>query len=118
MKDHKIQTRKKNMKILRSFCLQPGCKFKGKEAAQGICFGKLKGFQHEYARDVMSRGENLLKEMKSLRKRNKKWSLKGWIGYLEGHLVCSWANSEFGLDELIRLRAENAKLRLALGKYK
>ena len=56
--------------------------------------------------------------MKSLRKRNGQASVKERIKYLEGHLVCDWANQHGTMDELIHLRAENAKLRLRLNKWK
>ena len=55
--------------------------------------------------------------MKKLRYKNKMRTTKQWISYLEGHVVCQWANSWFALDELVYLRSENAKLRLAAGKW-
>jgi hypothetical protein len=114
-KDHKRELRKRE--ILESFCVEPGCKFNGKHAAQGICHTRHSRNTHEYVDRTLARGQELLDEMKSLRKMNKQTSSAAWIKRLEGHLVCQWANEWFTLDALIHLRAENAKLRVELGKW-
>lgn len=115
MKDHKMETRRRE--IHEAVCLQPGCKFKGKRAAQGHCFGKLDKAQDRYIDHVLKEGADFLREIKALRKRNKLGSDKAWIKYLEDHVVCQWANGVFTLDGLVYLRAENARLLLKLGKW-
>lgn len=105
------------MKIPRSVCDQPGCRFRGKPAAQGVCFSLNNDVATKYLKQTLQSGEDFLKEAKSLRRANKHTGDKAWIKYLEGQIVCGWANNTFSLDELVHLRAENARLRLRLGKW-
>jgi hypothetical protein len=114
-RQHKTELRK--FETVRSFCVQPGCKFNGEIAAQGVCYSKLPTATDRYVSSVMKQGQHCLDEMKKLRKVNKQTSDKAWIRNLEGYFVCTWANGVFTLDELVHLRAENAKLRIALGKW-
>ena len=115
-KQHKTELRARELK--ESYCVTRGCKFFGKRAEQGVCFSKLDNKTDRYLKAVLDSGEQLLKEMRSLRRVNKMTTDKKWIKYLEGHMVCAWANSTFGLDELVYLRAENAKLRNTLARAK
>src|SRR6478609_9446237 len=112
-KEHKMKSGKRS--IPESICQETGCDFYGKPAEQGVCFHRLKHPMDKYVSAVIQQGEDLLKELKSLRKRNGQQSAAKWIKYLEGHVVCEWANRTFNLDELIHLRGENAKLRLKAG---
>lgn len=111
-KQHKTELRARELK--ESYCVTRACKFFGKRAEQGICFSKLDNKTDRYLKAVLDSGERLLQEMRSLRRVNKQTTDKKWIKHLEGHVVCEWANGIFGLDELIYLRAENARLRDAL----
>ena len=115
-KDHKTESAKRT--ITYSICREPRCKFNGKYAAQGVCFSRNRPMVTDFCNYLLGQGEELLAEMKKLRRKNGHKSDKDWIAYLEGHLVCDWANQHGTLDELIHLRAENAKLRLKLGKWK
>jgi hypothetical protein len=115
-REHKMEIRKRE--INESYCVQPGCKFKGKPAAQGICHTVLDKDRDKYIRTVLQEGQDFLDDIKSLRKVNKQTTAKAWIRYLEGHVACQWANTQFTLDELIYLRAENARLKLAAGKWR
>jgi len=115
-KNHKTEIRKRE--VHETFCIEPGCEFEGKRAAQGICHTVESATDTQYVKKVMAHGEKLLKEMRGVRYKNKARTKEQWIKYLEGYLVCTWANHWFGLDELIHLRAENAKLRVKLGKWK
>ncbi|KKL05758.1 hypothetical protein LCGC14_2602830 [marine sediment metagenome] len=115
-RQHKTELRARELK--ESYCVTRGCKFFGQRAVQGVCFAKLDGMTNGYIKSVLESGEHMLQEMRSLRRADKQTTDKKWIKYLEGHVVCSWANDTFGLDELIYLRAENAKLRNALAKAK
>jgi hypothetical protein len=112
---HKTETRKRE--IVESYCAEKGCKFFGQPAAQGICHDVIHPLQKKYLDTVMRYGQDRLRGEKSLRKANKLMTDRKWIQHLEGELACEWANAWFTLDELVYLRAENAKLRLALGKW-
>lgn len=115
-KDHKMETRKRE--IGESFCIQPGCKYKGERAVQGHCFHRLDDASQKYIRAVMKRGEGFLEEMRAMRGVNH-WKTKAtWTKALEGHMVGSWMNSEFTMDELIHLRCEVEGLRRRLGRMK
>jgi hypothetical protein len=113
---HKTEIRKRE--IWDNYCIQPGCKFKGELAAQGVCHTILDKKQHDYITSIMKQAYNCLEEIKKLRKANKQLTAKAWIRTLEGYFICYWANQVFTLDELIYLRADNAKLRLAAGKWR
>lgn len=115
-REHKTEIRKRE--IWDNYCVQPGCKFKGELAAQGVCHTVPAPFYMKVFKDVLRHGEEMLKDMRDLRYKNKARTTKQWIKYLEGHIVCQWANGWFTLEELIHLRAENAKLRLAAGKWR
>lgn len=114
------QTELRSHPTKRSFCAEPKCRFFGQLAEQGICFSKLDSVTEAYISATMKSSEAMLESLRALRKQNLAASNlttdKAWIQYLEGQLVCVWANSEFGLNELVYLRAENAKLRAQLGK--
>jgi hypothetical protein len=113
-KDHK--TKPGVMEIPRSTCDQPGCEFRGKPVAQGVCYNVLDKKITNYCDDVMRRADEQLKGMRAMRAESKETPAK-WIKTLESYLTCAWTNEEFMLDSLIHLRVENAKLKLALGKY-
>jgi hypothetical protein len=115
---HKTETRVFQREIWESFCVQADCKFKGKHAAQGICHTRQESVDQRYIDRVFKRASDWLKESKRLRKLNKQLSDKAWIAYLEGSFISDKMNAEFTWHELLALRTENAKLRLAVGKYK
>jgi hypothetical protein len=112
--DHKMRSGQR--KIPQSLCDNPRCKFYGKPAQQGVCYSTLDPAQSRYIKYVLDHGEGLLKEIKQLRTANGCKTDKKWIRHLEGMVVTTWANNWFGLDELIYLRAECAKLRLQVEK--
>ena len=115
-KDHKLKSSTRTIPL--SLCDEPKCKFYGKPAAQGICSYPLSDATDKYVSIVLKSGEDFLKEVKALRYENKASSQKKWINYLENQIICIWAHSDFVMDELIHLRAENAKLQVQLGKWK
>src|SRR6478672_6424350 len=104
MKDHKMKSGTRT--IPQSICQEKGCDYYGKPAEQGVCFHRLKHPMDKYISAVIQQGEDLLKELKSLRKVNGQRSMAKWVKHLEGHIVCGWANNTFHLDELIHLRGE------------
>lgn len=113
-KDHKLRHGRRE--IPQSYCAQLGCKFYGKEAQQGVCFSSLSPTADKYITAVMQTGDHLLHEMKLSRFGNKAGPVRKWVQYLESHIICTWANNTFLLDEVIALRAECATLRLAAKK--
>jgi hypothetical protein len=116
VKKHKTELRDSTFK--RSYCMQEGCEFYGLPAAQGICGeGRINTVQQKYLESVSKHGEKFLAEMKALRGVNKMKSTKKWVEHLELQVLTEWINHWFTLDELVSLRAENARLRLKLGKY-
>ena len=118
---HRTETRYFEQKYrMESFCDEPGCKFYGKHAAQGVCYGKdsYGDMDSRHLDKIWKYCEEWLDEDKKSKLKNGIKSQKAWVEHLEGALVCARVNECFTLNELIYLRAQNAKLRLQLGKYK
>ena len=115
-KGHRLETRIFKRNIHETFCVQPRCKFRGRHAAQGICFDRetISGLDYKNLEIVEKKALESLAEMKEVHKANG----GSWVKYLEGQLVCQFMNEFFTLDELVRLRMANADLRLKLGTYK
>lgn len=112
---HKSESRIFNREINESYCDEPACEFYNKRTSQGNCWDATdpeeKKFHHyiDYSEDS---AESYLKELKEITKPEE------YVEHLESSLVCNWMNYTFTLDECIRLRAENARLKLRLGEYK
>jgi len=117
---HKLECRTIQKPILESFCLEPKCKFYKKPAAQGVCYTVLPRYKSvtQYFDMTFRHAEEVLAEMKRLRNINKQQSKDAWIKHLENQFICNWANHDSTLDMLIELRAENAKLKIQLGKWR
>lgn len=113
---HRCETRVFAREIHETWCVHKGCKFDGKPAAQGVCYSRLDRRDEGYLQRVYKRAHGLILEMRSIAQ-SQKFTAKQHIDYLERSLESNWMNAEFGLDELIRLRAENAQLKLAAGTY-
>jgi len=110
-KKHKTEVRIFARNIHESFCVQPGCKFKGKHAVQNVChtmttFNGSKDWS--YIDGVLEAGEKHLHELQTHHKSSSK---QEYIKILESHLACAWANTITSLDELIRLRGQVATLK-------
>ena len=112
---HRTETRVFARDIHESYCTQPGCRFKGQPSQQGVCHTVLDKPVRIYLDDVEARAEQMLKELQAHRKR---LGTKKYIERLESHVFCTWMNSEFGLDELINLRARVGDLRTLKVKFK
>lgn len=108
---HVMETRIFARRIHETFCAQKGCRFFGRHAAQGICHTRLKRPDQKYLERTERRAEEFVKEMREIRA-SQKMTPAQYVNYLERHMLCDWMNHEFGMDELIRLRAMNADLRL------
>jgi hypothetical protein len=113
-KPHKTELRTVRSSYKRSFCLQKGCKFYGKEAQQGICHTEPDTHDNW---DLVDRhlalaekhGEDYVKEIKTIYKGNK----RAYIKYLENTVAVHWMQETSNLDEVIALRR-----RISLLKHK
>lgn len=113
---HKTEGRVFVREIHESYCVQKGCKFYGKRSAQGICDTRDTFYGGSFAYiDKMEK--RIVEELKEAKKHFGK-EPKKWVRYLESQHICDSMNTAFTLDELIRLRAENARLKLKAGEYK
>lgn len=86
-------------------CDQPGCKFRGKAAQQGVCHtteGELISWNKLEAHE-----KKLFAELKDMKRREG----KNYVRALEAHYICAMMNWEGSLDETIRLRRDLAVLR-------
>ena len=113
MSDHK--TEKRHREIDEHFCVEEGCEFFEKHAQQGVChttemdvadIDKLYKIAEEFATDL-----------REFHRKNYGDDKDEYISYLESMYECAMLNWTFGLDETIRLRKENALLKLRLEKY-
>lgn len=114
---HRTETRVFVREIHEHYCTEPKCKFFGRPAAQGVCHTRLgRRVLHDLERRDKRASEGV-SEMREIAKAQK-FSKDQYINYLERLHHCDSMNEWFTLDELIRLRGENARLRLAAGKYR
>lgn len=107
--DHKTETRIFSREIHESFCDEPTCEFYKKHAAQGHC-GKDEA-EDMRIYDLIDRREAELE---------KDWN-ECYASDPEGSksaYITAMLNWSLGLDECIKLRAENARLKNKLGEYK
>lgn len=103
---HRLETRIFARDIHETYCAQPGCKFKGGTAQQGVCHTTepFAGGDWKYIDRLEKYAEEVVKEAKKLYKG------KSYITYLEAQHVADWMNSMFILDEVVRLRRKVALL--------
>ena len=112
---HCLEERVFLREVHETFCIHPRCKFRGKHAAQGVCFDKV------LPRSLKLMVENIAqaqREIADLRRAHRKKSTSWRIRNLEAYLSWLLTSHRQVLDELVRLWAENAALRLARRKYK
>ena len=111
---HSLETRVFERKILETFCVQPRCEFRGKRAAQGVCYDRksLSGQKFKY---LDATEKYAVENLQEARKAHRGQSDRKWVTNLESHFITHEMNQIFSLDELVRLRAENARLRSKLG---
>lgn len=112
---HALETRVFAREIHETYCADRRCKFFGKHAAQGRCHSRLKP---HVLKELDRRNKYAWEAVREIQHIAKNWSKAKYIRYLESQHVCDVMNTWFSLDELIRLRAENAELRLKIGTYK
>jgi hypothetical protein len=110
-KEHKTELRKKELSF--SYCVQPGCKFRGKRAQQGICHTiktHAGGDDWSYIDMAERHATEAMEEIKRLFKGKK------YVRALEAYYQNSLVNDACILDMLVRLRRENALLKLKVKK--
>lgn len=118
---HRTETRIFARENWETWCVQPGCRFKGQHAQQGIChttepFASEDGVTWASVEARFKFAEKAAKEELDLLRKQYKGRPKRYVGHLEAAIWCNWVNVSSNLDELIRLRAENAVLKDKLAR--
>ena len=113
-KSSKHTLEKRPREIHENYCAQKGCVFYGKPAQQGVCFSD-KPEVVDWDRLARSEAEHYA-ELEFFRKKYRRKGLKKYVEWLEAMSVCESINANMVLDELIRLRRENALFRLSAQK--
>lgn len=112
MTDHRREARPRE--YLEYFCAEPSCEFFGKPTQQGIC--------HTRETDVADIdklykvAEDFANELADFYRPRYGADKDEYIAHLESLYECAMLNWTFGLDEMIRLRKENALLKLRIEK--
>jgi hypothetical protein len=117
---HKTETRVFARKINETFCVQEGCKFRGRHAQQGVCHtrepyvAKTGGWGWRYHAALEEHAEEHLRLLRKLFQNSyaPKLSRNDYVAHLESGFVCNLMNEAFTMDELVRRRRECALLRL------
>jgi hypothetical protein len=115
-KSHK--TEKRTREIRESFCDQPGCRFRGKPAQQGVCHTTetITGdADWTYVDKLIAYGDQHLANVRASAKRMK-WSQREYVSYLESEAACQMSNNASLLDELVRNRTALAIAKAKLAK--
>ena len=112
-KEHRTELRDRvRYHVKESWCLEPGCDYEGKPAVQGHCFHRLDDATDAYLARIEKEAEDSLAHYRATEHGRK------YVRTLEALYVCAMSNWTFGLDELVRLRAQNAALRARIGRAK
>ncbi len=112
MSEHKRERRPRE--IDEYFCAEPGCEFEGRHAQQGVCHTNEPDFVVNERLEKYA--EESAQELLRIRREHYPDDAE-YIEWLEAHYECAQINWTFTLDECIRLRVENARLKLRLEKY-
>jgi hypothetical protein len=108
---HRRETRVFARNIHETFCDYKRCKFYGQHAQQGICFSdKPDAIDWDRIAKIEKQEEEELAYFR------KKYKGKEYVKWLEAMYSCATVNWRFTLDDLIRLRRDNALLKLKLRK--
>lgn len=103
----KHATESRDRSIKESICAEKGCKFFGQLAQQGVC--------HTSSGDLIDwdrLAQHEQREEAELEVFRKKYKGKEYVRWLESMYLCAQLNWQGTLDECIRLRRDNALLRL------
>ena|SRR3990167_4607983 len=107
MSEH--QTERRMREIGDSYCVEPGCEYKGKPAVQGHCFSRLDDETNRLIERMEKRAEDSLAVYRA------RYQGEEYVKVLESMYVCAMMNWDGALDQLVRLRRENAALKRATG---
>lgn len=103
MIDHKL--RETTREIKSHICDEEGCEYRGETSVQGHCYssdGDLIRF------DALDKHEaETMADLKAMREREG----DGYLECLEAHYISAMLNWTGTLDECVRLRRDNARLR-------
>lgn len=103
MSEHKTELRDAQFK--RSYCVEPGCDYFDQEAVQGHCHTVLDAETDRYIARLEKNAEESLEWVRT------NTTPEDYQSRLEAEYICMLCNWTSALDELVRLRAENAKLK-------
>lgn len=103
---HKRETRVFTRNIHETFCDYKRCKFYGKHAQQGICYSDKPDLVDWDRIAKLEQAQD--EELKYFRK---KYRGKEYVKWLEAMYSSVMVNWSFTLDDLVRLRRDNALLR-------
>jgi hypothetical protein len=104
---HNCETRVFAREIHETFCDDKKCKFYKQHAQQGICHtNKPDAIDWDRVEKINNSYDEELEYFR------KKYNGKEYVSWLESMYICTSVNWQFTLDELIRLRRENALLKL------
>ena len=109
---HKTETRVFPREIHENFCVDSKCKFKGQHAVQGVCF-QDKADVSDWKK-IEKEEKRIDDELRYFRKKfnvDKMKDPKEYIEWLESMYTTAQMNWAFVLDEVIRLRRDNALLK-------
>ena len=104
---HARERRVYSREVAQIVCLQPRCKFRGREAQQGICFTASPEIVERW--EAFERAErSMAEERRAIRRQFKGKPIKEYIAHLEAHADSASMNWTLILDELIFLRRKLA----------
>jgi len=107
MTEHKTELRERVEEIRNeSWCVEPGCEYEGKRTVQGHCFHRLDDETDRYITRMERRAQG------SLEWERTQAQGEDYVKRLESMYVCYLMNWQSALDQLVRLRAENAALKV------
>ena len=108
--EHRTELRERvEYRLNESYCIEPGCEYNGKPAVQGHCHTRLDTETDRYIDRIEKDAESILQHT-----REHNPGTAEYVEALESQFMCAWINVEFGIDNLVRLRRENAALKAEL----
>lgn len=114
---HKSEVHVIAREIHESYCADPACRFFGKKAVQGVCH-TTEPFADGTIWDYVVKVDKAARSYLEMRQVCLGKSAKDYVRRLESEIVCHWSNNIHSIDELVRLRMENAILRDDLEKLR
>lgn len=112
---HRTETRVFVRNIHETWCVQPGCKFNGRPAQQGVCHTTTTFTGSTDWSYIEALEKDAVTHLAELLRRHGR---RSYLRRLEEDFICAHLNAAFHLDQLVYLRREVALLRLAVAKAK